>query len=172
MLKRSLLTGQGVDPPKFTLKTILFAVILIINGLGSTAFAMASVIPEEQPSSPVGEGQHFSRGAHTARQTISWTGSESMQGAREIPRVTSASIGATVAGIAGGTAASAILQDTAPQDTAPQEAIQQELSQINERLDKIEQDNNTRANLQTRVNQLEGWWVYRWFGGLFRRSYS
>lgn len=124
---------------------------------------MAPVIPEEQPSSPVGEGQQFSRGAHTARQTMSWAGSEMSQGAQEIPRVSAASAGATIAGILGGAAASTIGEDS----------VQQELRNINAQLARIEETNNQATSqlenralrAENRVAQLESWWFYRWFGG-------
>lgn len=97
----NLVSGNFDLKPKLTLRSLFFAIILGINGLGSTAFAMASVIPEEQPSFPVGEGQYVSREAQAARQTMSWVGSEMAQGASEIPRTTTSSIGSLGTGAVG-----------------------------------------------------------------------
>ena len=97
----NLISGNVDLKPKFTLKSLFFAILIVINCLGPTAFAMGPVITEEQPSSPVGEGQHLSRGAHTASQTMSWVGSEMAQGASEIPRNTTSSMGSLGTGAVG-----------------------------------------------------------------------
>lgn len=45
----NLIYGNVDLKPKLTFRSLFFAIIIVINGLGSAAFAMASEIPEEQP---------------------------------------------------------------------------------------------------------------------------
>lgn len=106
--------------PKFTLRTLLFALLLIIDALGSTAFAVT--IPLEassSPSSPVGEGNVPS----ATRQTFSSIGSEVAQGVqqglRDIPRVTTSTAGAAgVLGAAGAIGTSVYTAVTGTEDAA------------------------------------------------------
>ncbi len=89
--------------PKCTLRTLLFALLLIIDALDCTAFAVTPEAPNS-PLSSVAEGN-----VPAARQTFSSIGSEVaqevQQGFRDIPRVTTSTAGAagilTAAGAVG-----------------------------------------------------------------------
>lgn len=110
---KNVISGNvGLKPSVFTLRTLLFTLVLIIDALGSTAFAGTCFSSsQEAPSSPVsyptGEGAQLSRAAQAGRQTMSWVGSEMAQGASEIPRNTVSSIGSLSTAAAGATMYSA-----------------------------------------------------------------
>lgn len=149
----NLISGNVDLNPKFTFRTLFFAIIVVINGLGSTAFgaAIAPEISDEQPSSPVGEGQHVSRGAHAARQMMSWTASEMAQGASEIPRNTTSSIGALGTGAVGAGLYSAVtnyLESGQEEATSEQElvALQEKLAQKDRRIAELEKALENQKN--------------------------
>nr|YP_010437035.1 hypothetical protein NQY40_mgp47 [Ulva meridionalis]UTA96509.1 hypothetical protein [Ulva meridionalis]UTA96569.1 hypothetical protein [Ulva meridionalis]UTA96731.1 hypothetical protein [Ulva meridionalis] len=146
----NLISGNVDLKPKFTLKSLFFAIILIINGLGSTAFA-ASIIPEEQPSSPIGEGQHLSRAAQATRQTMSWTASEMAQGASEIPRNTTSSIGSLGTGAVGAGLYSAVTNylESGEEEATPEQelvALQEKLAQKDQRIAELEKALENQKN--------------------------
>lgn len=146
----NLISGNVDLKPKFTLKSLFFAIILIINGLGSTAFA-ASIIPEEQPSSPIGEGQHLSRAARATRQTMSWTASEMAQGASEIPRNTTSSIGSLGTGAVGAGLYSAVTNylESGEEEATPEQelvALQEKLAQKDQRIAELEKALENQKN--------------------------
>jgi len=133
--------------PKFTLRTLLFALLLIIDALGCTAFA-ATIAPNEAPSlpsSPVAEGN-----VPSARQTFSSIGSEVAQGLRDIPRVTTSTAGAST--ILGGVvvaATSAYTTVTGAEDAAgsstqvePQARIKELEEQVKELQSALEKEQN------------------------------
>lgn len=146
----NLISGNVDLKPKFTLKSLFFAIILVINGLGSTAFA-ASIIPE-QPSSPIGEGQHLSRAAQVTRQTMSWTASEMAQGASEIPRNTTSSIGSLGTGAVGAGLYSAVtnhLESGQEEATPEQELValqEKKLAQKDQRIAELEKALENQKN--------------------------
>lgn len=145
----NLISGNVDLKPKFTLKSLFFAIILVINGLGSTAFA-ASIIPE-QPSSPIGEGQHFSRASQITRQTMSWTASEMAQGASEIPRNTTSSIGSLGTGALGAGLYSAITNylESGQEEATPEQelvALQEKLAQKDQRIAELEKALENQKN--------------------------
>lgn len=141
----NLISGNVDLKPKFTLKSLFFAIILVINGLGSTAFA-ASIIPEEQPSSPIGEGQHLSRAAQATRQTMSGTISghlaEMAQGASEIPRNTTSSIGSLGTGAVGAYLYSNLptgTEDTAGPSTQVEDTQQVRINKLEAKVKELEE---------------------------------
>lgn len=147
----NLISGNVDLKPKLTLKSLFFAIIIVINCLGPTAFAMGPGIPEEQSSSPVGEGQCLSRGAHTARQTMSWVGSEMAQGASEIPRNTTSSIGSLGTGALGAGLYSAVTNDlgSGEEKATPEQelaALQEKLAQKDQRIAELEKALENQKN--------------------------
>lgn len=148
---------------KFTFKSLLFSFILVINGLGSTAFAMASdTLPSQavangstsdaevpvSPPSPLGEGQQLSRAAQGARQTMSWVGSEMIEGTREIPRNATSSIGSfgTAAVGAGVYGAATNYFESGQQEPNPDvdiEGLQAEIAAKDQQIAELQQENKT-----------------------------
>jgi hypothetical protein len=130
--------------PKFTFKALLFALLLIIDGLSCTAFAavldcgeapnnLEPSSPIAEPSSPIAEGN-----ASSSRQSYSLIGSIA-QGVRDIPRVTTSTGGAALIATGGATLCSAITGAFDAEQTAQ---IEDPLQALQARVAQLEKENS------------------------------